>query len=726
MKDRKKVEKSLQELLVPEPNASIFGMRPKLWVYNQIGELKKDKGLKHWLKTKIGEPPVFFEDVRVERVNENLEYRLINKGFFDAGVSPEIIKEERQTSIVYRVTPGRAYVYRNIHYPDSINFLDRIIKLQQSESLLKPDNRFDVETMAKERKRIEMVARDSGYYHFSSTFLIFDADSTVGDHEVDLYLRRKENIPPKAFERYKISEITILPGYSSNSSGVDEPVRIDSMLYFIDPDEIRPRPVANAIKLGVGKYYSAEDEGITLNRLAGIGVFRYINIDFEEDTVNGLLRARINLAPYKKKSIRVQLNAVSKSNNFVGPFFTFTFLNRNFLGGGEEFRVSLNTGIEAQINSNVPGIFNAWELGVDVALTVPRLIIPFHFNEADSKYDFETRFQVGARSQRRVGYFDLISFDVMTGYHWSSKLIHRHEFFPVNINFFQLGKTTQEFRDLLESDPYLQSVYQNQFILGGRYSYYYNSRTIEEQFEKNYDFYFNANLNTSGNVVNLMQQALTSGTENGEEKTYNLFGAPYAQFTKVDFDFRYYYRINAKHRIATRLITGVGIPYGNSNNMPYTHQFAVGGSSSIRAFRPRSVGPGEYIVPDSLLQSTAFVDQTADIKFEMNVEYRFDLFGNFKGAVFVDAGNIWTLNLEENRPGGDFQFNRFYKEIAIGTGVGIRYDIDFLIARLDLGIPLRIPNGPESDRWVINDIAINNKNWRKNNLIFNIAIGYPF
>ncbi|MBR9998271.1 MAG: BamA/TamA family outer membrane protein [Cyclobacteriaceae bacterium] len=726
VRDRKKVQKSLEKLLAPEPNAAIFGMRPKLWLHNKIGELDKKKGFKHWLKTRLGEPPVFYEDVRVEQVNEQLEYRLVNHGFFDARVSPEIIDKKRETSVIYKVTPGKPYLIREIHYPDSNNILNRIIAAQKPAGVIKPGNRFDVEMMARERKRVEEVARDSGYYYFNGTHLIFDADSTVGDHEVDLFLRRKENIPPKAFQRFKISEIRIFPGYSSDTTKLGDPVKIDSMLYFIDPDEIRPRPVANAIKMGVGDFYSAEDEDITFSRLAGLGIFRYVNLNFEEDTVNRLLRARINLAPYKKKSVRLQLNAVSKSNNFVGPFLTLTFLNRNFLGGGEEFEISLNTGFEAQINSSQPGIFNAWEVGLNTALTVPRLIIPFHFNESDSKYDFETKFQVGGRSQRRVGYFDLISLDLSTGYLWNKKVIHRHHLFPVNINFFKLGQTSQEFRDLLEANPFMQSAYQDQFILGGRYSYFYNSKAIEGQLENNNNFYFNANFNTSGNVVNLLQQAITKSPENGEENTYNLLGAPYAQFTKFDFDFRYYYRIDAKHRLAARLIAGIGYPYGNSIEMPYTHQFAVGGSSSIRAFRPRSVGPGEYILPDSLMESNAFIDQTADIKLEMNFEYRFDLFGNFKGAVFVDAGNIWSLNVEETRPGGDFQFNRFWKQIAIGTGIGIRYDVDFLIVRLDVGTPVRIPYGPESDRWVIGDVAIDQKSWRKQNMIFNIAIGYPF
>lgn len=726
IRDYKKIKKSLKELIEPRPNTSVLGLRPRLWIYNRVGEVKKDKGFKHWLKYEIGQPPVTMDQVNVDYLTGQLEYRLVNKGFFNGNVSSSVKIEKKKASVVYQVDPGGAYLVGKVVYPDSSNLLNRIIAFQKKKSRIRKGHRFDLDELISERKRLEKVVQDSGYYHMSHRMLVFDADSTTGDHEVDLFLRKKENIPPRAMDRYKISKIQILPGYTRELDTLGSPISIDSIEYYLNTHEIRARPVANAIKLRTGNYYSKEDEEITLNRLSGMGVFRYINLNYEEDTVRRYLRARINLVPYKRKSIRFQLDAVSKSNNFVGPFFTFSFMNRNFLGGGERLQISLNSGFEAQINPNQGGPVNSYELGLHTSLTVPRLIIPFHVNEADSKYDFETEYNIGLRSQKRVGYFNLMSLDLSMGYHWNKKVIHRYEFLPVNVNFFKLTNTTEKFRNLLENSQFLQNTFQEQFILGGRFSYYYNSKALNDQFHDANNFYFNGNLNTSGNIVNWLQQAFTKSPEGKDSQPLKIGGLTYAQFAKVDFDFRYYRRLDSRNRLATRIIAGLGYPYGNSNNLPYSHQFSVGGSSSIRAFRPRSVGPGEYVVPDSVAQNNVYIDQTADIKLEWNLEYRFDIYKNLKGAVFLDAGNIWSLKIDEERPGAQFRFNRFYKEIAMGGGIGIRYDVKVLILRLDVATPIRIPYGPESDRWVINKVAIDKKSWRQQNLIFNIAIGYPF
>lgn len=720
------LKQSLKELLHPEPNAAFLGMRPRLWIYNRVGEVKKKKGLKYWLKNKIGEPPVLFSDVNVGNVTDQMQNRVINKGYFNGKVNPEIETEKDRVSVIYHVSPGKPFSIRNLQYPDSTSHLKAIIAGQKKYSLLKKGHLFDLETMANERKRIEKILLDSGYFHFSNALLTYDADSTVGNHQVDITLRLKKNLPSNALQRYRVNRIAIIPGYATDTSGLRNPVIIDSMHYYLDPDEIRVRPVANNIRLHVGRYYSREDENITLNRLAGLNVFRYININYSEDSVHHYLHTAINLVPYKRKSIRLQLNAISESNNFVGPFFTLSILNRNFLGGGEQLQVSLNSGFETQINANQQRPLNSYELGLNASLSVPLLVIPFRINESDSKYDFKTEYEVGIRSQRRVGFFNLMSLDLRTGYLWNKNVRHRFEVFPVNVNFFRLSNTSARFRDLLESNPYLQNAYQEQFILGGRYSYFYNSRSKDNQSHKTNSFYFNANINTSGNILHVIQNTLTVGGEGKSNVVYKVGGLPYAQFSKVDLDMRYYHEIDFRNRLATRLITGVGYAYGNSSNLPYTHQFAIGGASSIRAFRPRSVGPGAYAVPDSLFTGNDFIDQTADIKLEANIEYRFDLYKNFKGAVFVDAGNIWSINKEENRPGGQFLFNRFYKEIAVGAGVGLRYDFNFLILRLDVATPLHVPYGPENERWVIDNIAIDKKSWRKKNMILNFAIGYPF
>lgn len=726
IRDYKKIRKSLKELIEPKPNTSILGLRPRLWIYNQIGEVKKDKGFKHWLKYNIGQPPVTLDQVNVTYLTGQLEYRLVNKGFFNGNVSSNVKIKDRKASVVYQIDPGRAYRVGKVIYPDSSSQLNRTLAYQKKKSRVRKGHRFDLDELIAERKRLEKVVQDSGYYHLSHRMLVFDADSTAGDHQVNLFLRKKENIPSRALDRYKISEIQILPGYSREIDTLGQPVRIDSMEYYLNTREIRARPVGNAVKLRVGNYYSKEDEQITLNRLSGMGVFRYINLNYEEDSTRRFLHARINLVPYKKKSIRFQLDAVSKSNNFVGPFFTLSFMNRNFLGGGERFQVSINTGFEAQINPNQGGPVNSYELGLHASLTVPRLIIPFHVNEADSKYDFETEYNTGLRSQKRVGFFNLMSLDLSMGYHWNKKVIHRYEFLPVNVSFFKLTNTTADFRNLLENSQFLRNAFQEQFILGGRFSYHYNSKTLDDQFHDTNNFYFNGNLNASGNIVNWIQEAFTKSPEGTNSQPLKIGGLTYAQFAKLDFDFRYYRRLDSRNRLATRFIAGLGYPYGNSNSLPYSFQFAVGGSSSIRAFRPRSLGPGEYVVPDSVLQNNVYIDQTADIKLEWNLEYRFDIYRNLKGAVFLDAGNIWSLQVDEERPGAEFRFDRFYKQIALGGGIGIRYDVKVLILRLDLATPIRIPYGPESDRWVINKVAIDKKSWRQKNLIFNIAIGYPF
>jgi hypothetical protein len=364
-------------------------------------------------------------------------------------------------------------------------------------------------------------------------------------------------------------------------------------------------------------------------------------------------------------------------------------------------------------------------LDLEASLGVPKLMIPIPVDESESKFDFESQYKLGLRTQRRVGYFNLMGLDMMIGYFFNNKMIQRYEIIPFNVSFFNLIDSSPEFDRLLSNNPQLKNSYQDQVTLGRRFSFFYNSRSLDYLSDNPIDIYFNLNINTSGNLVHLFRMILSEAPiEKGQN--YEFLGSPYAQFSKIDIDLRYYHTLNSKNRLAFRFMAGAGLAYGNSTSLPYAHQFAAGGSSSIRAFRSRSLGPGEYLMPDSLKGSTTFFDQTADIKLQWNLEYRFNIVGNLKGAIFLDAGNIWTIRSEETRPGGRFKLNTFYKQIAMGTGVGFRYDLDFLIIRCDIATPLRIPYGAESDRWIIGDFSINNSGWPQQSLLFNIALGYPF
>jgi outer membrane protein assembly factor BamA len=291
----------------------------------------------------------------------------------------------------------------------------------------------------------------------------------------------------------------------------------------------------------------------------------------------------------------------------------------------------------------------------------------------------------------------------------------------------QSTKTSAEFDELLEANPTLKNSFQNQFILGSSYSFTINTQ-LNDDIEQKYDvkkatrsnFYFNGLLDLSGNVAHAIQSIKFS---EGEEP-YKFFNAPYSQYVRTQTDFRFYREFSKRTKLATRIIAGVGYAYGNSDNMPYIKQFSVGGSSSVRAFPARSVGPGTFntLANDSIV----FIDQRGDIKLEGNVEYRFDITKVMKGAVFLDAGNIWLMKEDSLRPGGKFNKSKFLKELAVGTGLGIRFDFNFFVLRFDLAFPLRKPYRDENDRWVINEIDFTSSAWRRENLILNIAIGYPF
>ncbi|MTI20330.1 hypothetical protein E1176_04785, partial [Fulvivirga sp. RKSG066] len=414
---------------------------------------------------------------------------------------------------------------------------------------------------------------------------------------------------------------------------------------------------------------------------------------------------------------------VSKSNDFVGPNFKASFKNRNIFRGAESYQLNLDAGYEFQVGGATGAQsqnLNSYTLGIENVLTVPRILTPFNIENRSSRFVPQTVFKLGFRTLKRIDFFTLNSTEMAYGFNWQETKTKRHEFYPVDINFIQLGNISAEFDSVLNANELLRKSYEEQFILGTTYSFYYNTQNDTER-ESRSNWYFNGNIDLSGNLMHAAQSTLRS-EENTEDNPYELLGSPYSQFVKTDIDLRHYYRVGKESKIATRFIAGIGYAFGNSTTIPYTKQFSIGGSNSIRAFRARSIGPGRYQVP----QTATFIDQTADIKLESNLEYRFPIIGMFKGAVFTDAGNIWTLRTDDQRPGSEFDSKRFISEIAVGAGLGLRFDADFFVLRFDLAFPLRVPYGESSSRWRFKDVAISNSEWRKDNLVLNIAIGYPF
>ncbi|HEX6892855.1 MAG TPA: BamA/TamA family outer membrane protein [Chryseolinea sp.] len=733
---RKKVlEKELQDLIIPKPNSKVLGMRPGVLFYYVAGTPKKKKGIKSFIKNKLGQPPVLMKDVNPERTAKVLEAQLFNEGYFKSSVSAETKTKGKEGKVIYTVKISRPYRLDSIRYPNPRDSVyASIVRTLKEESLLKPRQRYQLARMQAEQERIEEKLESYGFYYFDDRFLIFEADSTVGTENkrrVDLDLKLEPGIPRKARRIYSINQVTIFPNYSLTDTlklNADTTV-VDDFNYVDSVHSFRPSIITRVINIRKGNTYSREDQELTLSHLMGLGVFKFVNIKFTEAYPDStLLNTNIYLTPLQKKSLRAEVQAVSKSNNFVGPGISFTFTNRNIFRGAELFQLRLSGAYEVQVGRQNQGPLNSLETGLESSLTVPRFISPIRIDYNSRKYLPKTVFKVGFNFQNRVGYYRLNSLNLNYGYIWRESAAKSHELYPADISFVRTDKKSQAFIDMVESNPILENSFENQFIIGARYSYTLNTQLTEDPMQKferkkyrTHNFYFNGNVDVAGNLINWVQDMMYKSSE----EPFDLFGAPYSQFVKGDLDFRYYFQFDEHNKLAARFITGVGYAYKNSTTLPYIKQFSIGGSSSIRAFPARSIGPGTYNVRENIPpDSTLFIDQRGDIKLEGSVEYRFDIIKALKGAVFVDAGNIWLMRVDPHRPGGEFNSATFLNQIAVGTGAGLRLDFSFFVLRFDLAFPLRKPY--LDDPWVADEIDFGSRAWRKENLILNIAIGYPF
>ncbi|HEY5824594.1 MAG TPA: BamA/TamA family outer membrane protein, partial [Cyclobacteriaceae bacterium] len=633
---RKKIlRRELKEYVSIKPNGKFLGSRPGVWFYNRPGNPKKKKGLKNFAKNKLGKPPVLLSNVTPDRTAKTMEGYLYNEGYFKSRVTTSVSTKRKESKVIYTVNLQRPFRLRNIDYPKAKDSVyAQIIKALRDKSLLKERQRYQLGRLEAEQKRIEKELKDVGFYYFDDRYLLFVADSTVGERTVDLELEVEPDMPKRANRIYKINQVTVFPEYTLSSDSLatrGDTLKIGEYNYVERSHYFRPNVLTEVINLKRGDRYSKEAQDLTISHLMGLGTFKFVNIKFRPAYKDSeLLNANIFLTPLKRKSIRAEVQGVSKSNNFVGPGLSLVFTNRNFLRGAELFQVKLHTAYEIQItrqNQNQNPL-NAFELGVETSLTVPRFMTPFHIDFSLRRYLPKTQFKVGYNLQNRLGYFRLSSLNAGYGYNWRETAAKTHELFPIDITFVRTDKTSPKFDSLLRYNKILANSFENQFIVGTRYSYTLNTQLMEARLDtydrkriKEHSFYFNGNIDFAGNLLNMVQQQV----EKPQEEPYELFGSPYSQYIKSDVDFRYYWQPDANNKIASRMVIGAGYAYGNSTTLPYIKQFAIGGSNSIRAFPARSIGPGTYnIKTDPLYQGgVLFIDQRADLKFETNVEYRF-------------------------------------------------------------------------------------------------------
>lgn len=721
-KEKKNVEELTAGLPRPKPNSRFLGIPFKLILFNLGGDPQKGGFIRRFFH-KAGEPPVLLSRLHPDYNVQLLQNYLQNNGYLQAEGSGNVIRKKRKAKAHYTLTPGPLYTLGSIQYdPDSATAaIGKEIAGAFRRSLLKPGDPFRLDVIRDERVRIDSRLKYRGYFYFNPDYLLFNADSTVGRHRVDLHLVVKKGASEKALKPYIINDVYIYPDYQLSESGEDttHPHTHPFGGYFIeDPaKKFKPSLFQRILLFDSGAVYNLRDHNASLSRLISLDVFKFVKNRFEfvEDNKSdtGRLNAYYYLTPRQKKSLSFQLSGNTKSNNFVGSEIRFTFRNRNTFRAAEHLDLYVNAGTEVQYSGFQEG-FNSYKLGGGINFTFPKFVIPFFPINTKNSFVPKTVFNLSYELLNRQKLYTLNSFKSEVGYNWKPNLYVEHELKPVSINFVEATNVTNIYRDSLLSNPLLKYAINTQYILGSNYSYTIN-RMIRKP--KGTGIYFNAIGDVSGNIAGVFASANAVGKK-------ELFGSAFDQYVKSQFDFRYYQAFGKNVQLASRSIIGIGYPYGNSERLPFVKQFFTGGTNSIRAFRSRSVGPGSFRDERSDSQGF-FPDQGGDIKLELNTEFRFKINKILEPAVFVDAGNIWLMNEDTNQPGGRFS-KAFLKELAAGAGVGLRLDFSILLFRLDVAIPFRKPWLPPGERWVFDQIDFSDKDWRRRNLILNLAIGYPF
>lgn len=723
--ERRMIEKELEAVIRPLPNQQFLFWKPRLWLFNVAGD-PTGKGVRHLMKNRFGRPPVLYDPESANRNVRLVQNRLFNLGYFDAKV--EFVEQfgERTASADYNIMLRRPYVFGTYHNLIGDTVLAASVNAMIPESKLRPGQAYRLEMLKAERIRIDRTLREEGYFYFHPDYILFRADSVAGSRVVDIYPSLKPDMPPRAAEKYRVGHVSIFidyPGSASPGQGPGESMEVRDGLYLFERSgQFTPSLFERAVFLRFGDAYRASDHDRTLTHLTSLGIFQFVNMRFipRYGATGNLLDVRVTLTPAPKKSLTAELIGVSKSNNFAGPGFKAAFTNINLFGGAEHLNAGINMSYETLLGGGEMRATSR-EFGVETSLDLPRFVLlPRFIKPPPTMYVPKTSISLSASRLSRTDAFTLTSARMQYSYDWNQRMTTRHRLSPLVLNLFVLGKVYQNIEKLVADGSLLRRGLFEQFILGAEYSLFYNTQHKEAGPATN-DLYFNANVDLSGNVPYLLFGLFNfSRTHDGE---YQVFSKGFSQFARTDFDFRYYRRFGDGQRLATRLLLGVGLPYGNSTSLPYLKLFTIGGSNSIRAFHPRTLGPGAYAPPDSLAGGFN-IYQSGEIKLEMNAEYRFDITSILKGAIFADAGNIWRIQDDENTPGGQFRWSSFPGQIALGAGAGLRIDATLFILRFDFAIPLAIPYSGHDG--FLDPVQPLNRQWRRDKLVFNLAIGYPF
>lgn len=687
-----------------------------LWAYNYL-HTPKERGFKHWLYKRLAKEPVLLSKVRPELRAKVAAQMLGNYGYFGSQVESRLLPRKRglKAKVSYTLHVARPYRYASIEYIPPTGQLAPLIDSLRATSLLRRGAQYDLGTLTRERQRIATTLRNRGYYYFRPQYLEYLADTTVGEHRADIRLRLHPSTPPKALRPYRTGRVTVR--LTGPEAGDTDTLHLAHATVIAQrPPRLRPRLLERAIAFDPGARLTVEAQNRTLTELNKLGVFRSVRLDVppidslgQSDTLDIAIEARFELPI----SADFETDVVSKSNSFLGPGLSFKVSHNNLFRGGEKFAVKLNGSYEWQTGNRQSGgrdsRLNSYEFGLTASLDIPRLLLPGMARRGRSTAG-NSSFQLGLSLMNRPDYFRMLSFGGAAGYSFHTSPYSLHALTLLKLTYNKLLRTTQSFDTTMAENPTIALSFRDQFVPSVSYTYTFD-RTYGPASRRR--LFWQNSVTSAGNLLSALLGIF------GEHHPQRLFDNRFSQFVKEVSDLRFFLRLGRRDTwLATRLVVGAGYAYGNSEVMPYGEQFYIGGANSIRAFTVRSIGPGSYRPPHD--DRNGYLDQTGDFKLEANVELRFGIMGRLHGAVFLDAGNIWLLKKDPQRPGAELDWHGFFNEIALGTGFGLRYDISYLVLRADLGIGLHTPYSTPGRRGYYNIARF------RDGLGFHLAIGYPF
>ncbi|WP_028903265.1 BamA/TamA family outer membrane protein [Prevotella sp. P6B4] len=719
----------LEAALATEPNGSLFGSSYftvpwswHLWVYNKFSG--KDSGFARWMTKTFGKAPVLMSQVNPTLRSSVAKSVLRNNGFFRGDVTYELVQQKnpKKCKIGYTIHLDSLFTLDSVSYVNFPAPIQALIDSTSDESMIKSQSPFSINHLDAERSRISSLLRNNGYYFYNSSYASYLADTFAVDNKAQLRFQLAQGVPDAALHKWYIGKLDVNFRKTAREQLNDSVKRRYLTIHFNGKKSpIMPRVVLRNLRLRPRQEFSYEKYMESASKINATGVFSSTDFQFTPRTDSDTLDLRLNCTFDKPYDFYIEGNAIGRTSGRYGPELKVGLTRRNAFRAGEKLDLNLHGSYEWQKSANAD--MNSYQYGADMSLEFPRIIAPFYNSDRIRRdkngrpirrrfYSSPTTYaKVSVDVIRRPEYYKMHIVSGEWTYRWQSSANSRHEFSPLTLKYQYMNSHTDKFDSVIVANPYLAASMEDCFTPKMRYTYMYTSPAT-----KRHPIRWEFTVEESGNLLSLWDYV---GGHAFNEKGKTLFKTPYSQFLRFETDFTKTWTLSSTSRLVGHVSGGVLYNYGNSSEAPYSEYFYAGGANTIRAFGVREIGPGAFD-GTGLGRQLGYLVQNGEVKLVGNLEYRTQLFGDLNGAIFLDAGNVWDFNDDFVTDGGfPKSLKALVKQTALGTGLGIRYDMGFLVIRLDWGLAIHCPYETGKSGYF-------NVPSFKGAHTLHFAVGYPF